>query len=779
VRAATPSPAPPADATHPYVMQRAAQQEATAKVTVQPATSAPRLMPAVGGAGGPLREIFGFALASSLADPSFGYPSWNFSLLSTVAFFGLHVQDDGNFAADSGMSVWNSSTLTNFVNTAHSNGTKVVVTIIQQDFDPGTPHMCAALAHTSTTIASTVNQIKAKGVDGVNIDYEGLNGSCGSADPSYARKAFTTFAGALHNAMPAGTYLSVDTYAGSASDPGGYFDIPGLAPVVDSMFVMAYDLEYANYYRPPLNCGSFCLGPTAPLTGYYYTDTNVTSQYLAVAPASKVILGVPYYGRKSCVGAGVGNAYPTSSVVADTYLDASGESTAAGVQYFAAHRDANDPPGLERWDTWLNTSMNCTRELYWDDTTSLAKKYDLINRNNLRGVGMWNLNYGGGAPELWATLSTYFACPVTINIAATQSTTQFSVPISAGSCAAQSFEMQEFDSTSNQGWFSLPTVAASNGAATALVDGFANHTYQIQVRARTASGVTGGWATATTQVAANATKSHPFTGVYLLDGWGGLNRADSPPLATTAYWQGWKIARAAHAQPGPNAPQAGFVLDGFGGMHQYGSGITSFTGGGYWQGWDIARDFAWLPNGTGGYLLDGFGGLHEFAVNGNPLPPQAQGGPYWQGWDIARKVVIFSDGTGGYVLDGWGGVHPFGVGRPNPPGPAITGYWMGWDIAHDLALIPGTHSGYVMEGFGGVHPFTPPGQPMPPSFSPAPYWQGWDIARGIFLLPSSTMTAPVGYLLDGFGGLNGLGTPPGIKVSPYWGWDIGVGITGA
>jgi hypothetical protein len=35
------------------------------------------------------REIFGVALASSLSDPTVGYPSWDFSLLSTVAFFGL------------------------------------------------------------------------------------------------------------------------------------------------------------------------------------------------------------------------------------------------------------------------------------------------------------------------------------------------------------------------------------------------------------------------------------------------------------------------------------------------------------------------------------------------------------------------------------------------------------------------------------------------------------------------------------------------------------------
>src|ERR1700730_18259396 len=92
---AAPSPQPAPDSTHPAVMQQAAAQVAGAKTgSLQPFTAAPQ-QPAVGGAGGPQREIFGFALASSLTDPTVGYPSWDFSLLSTVAFFGLHVQDNG------------------------------------------------------------------------------------------------------------------------------------------------------------------------------------------------------------------------------------------------------------------------------------------------------------------------------------------------------------------------------------------------------------------------------------------------------------------------------------------------------------------------------------------------------------------------------------------------------------------------------------------------------------------------------------------------------------
>src|SRR5947208_17163257 len=41
----------------------------------------------IGGSAGPQREIFGFALASSLSDPTVGYPSWDFSLVTTVAYF--------------------------------------------------------------------------------------------------------------------------------------------------------------------------------------------------------------------------------------------------------------------------------------------------------------------------------------------------------------------------------------------------------------------------------------------------------------------------------------------------------------------------------------------------------------------------------------------------------------------------------------------------------------------------------------------------------------------
>ncbi len=366
--------------------------------------------PAAAAVARPSREVFGFALASSLADPTIGYTSWNFDLLSTVAFFGLHVNTAGQFVSDSGMTAWNSSALTSMVTVAHQHGAKVVLTIILQDFSANTPNMCAGLNHDDATVAETVAQVAAKHVDGVNIDYEGLDGSCGTTDRYWAQHAMNSFAKKMRAGLGSSAYFSIDTYAGAAADPYGFFDVNGLSPSVDSFFVMAYDLEYSNYTRSPESCSSFCLGPTAPLTGYYYNDTSVTAQYEALVAPSKVILGVPYYGRKACVGAVVPNAYPTSSVIADGYQDAAGEAAYYEVKAgtYVGHRDSHSA-GMERWDTWYNTTLNCTRELYWDDAVSLGKKYDLVNSTGIRGVGIWTLNYGGGAPELWAALSAHFA----------------------------------------------------------------------------------------------------------------------------------------------------------------------------------------------------------------------------------------------------------------------------------------------------------------------------------------------------------------------------------
>src|SRR5207302_1528276 len=73
-------------------------------------------------------------------------------------------------------------------------------------------------------------------------------------------------------------------------------------------------------------------------------------------------------------------------------------------------------------------------------------------------------------------------------------------------------------------------------------------------------------------------------------------------------------------------------------------------------------------DGPGGFALDGFGGVHPW---GSAAPLAQPVG--WPGWDIARGVAVQEGAAGGYVLDGWGGVHNFG----KAPVVQASAYWPG------------------------------------------------------------------------------------------------------
>ena len=369
----------------------------------------------------PNREVFAFAFGNaSLGDPAYGYQSWSFNLLSTVAYFGLTVDWDGTFEqSGSGWTTWNSAALTSMVSTAHAYGTRVILSVNLHDASTSsTSTMCAALhpLHRAVTVSQAMAQIQAMHVDGINLNYEGSSTTCAyqvnGVNPT-TRDEMTALAREMRAALGAGGYLAIDTYSGSPGDqPANFFDLASLANYVDTFMVMTYDMEYSDQYYPPVSCSGGqslnCLAPTSPLTSYYYNDHDVMANYIAAVGAGKVIMGIPYYGRKACVASAVHNAVPTSAVITESYQSAAGEATDPSVQpgTYVSHRDAFT--GAERYDTWYNTQLGCTREMYWDDAYSLGRKYDLINSDNLRGAGLFALQYGANSPELWNVLVAKF-----------------------------------------------------------------------------------------------------------------------------------------------------------------------------------------------------------------------------------------------------------------------------------------------------------------------------------------------------------------------------------
>jgi hypothetical protein len=354
--------------------------------------------------GRPLqREVFAFAPYWALSQNA----NWNYSLMSTIAYFGLDLYADGTFVkSGNGWNGWNSANLVSTRDQAHQAGARLVVVI--KAFDNAT--ICSITYDSAqTAITSTIAEIKAKNVDGVNVDFEGSNQtpcSNGKSVQAGVTSFMTQLSSQVHEQVP-GSFVTIDTYSGSASWDSGEFNIGALAPVVDAMFDMAYDMESGNM--------SGHAGPTAPLDGpWTYNDTLSVNQYLTKAPASKVILGVPYYGGKWSTTDGNAYATTTSGRTAEPYSTVAGDFACAANNQL---KQAWDKTASVPWASWLSPAMstdpNCPayaswRELYYDNAQSLGYKYDLVNRANLRGTGMWALGYDGNAPELWQAIQDKF-----------------------------------------------------------------------------------------------------------------------------------------------------------------------------------------------------------------------------------------------------------------------------------------------------------------------------------------------------------------------------------
>jgi len=386
----------PALAPDPSLRPAASAPQGVTRAAVAVQSSQARV---AAGNGNLTREVFGFAPYWELGD----WSEWQLQWLSTIAYFGVSLDGNGNpvEGGDAGWSGWNSSDLSNLVGAAHSTGDRVLLTI--KAFDDATINgIVSSPANSQNAINQTIALVQQRGLDGVTVDFEG---STSSSYPSIQQQ-FTAFVTSLtqqmHNAVQ-GSEVAVATYSGAASWDQGFMNISDLGKVVDALFVMAYDMSFGN---TPNNASA-----NAPLNGWTYNDTLTVQQYTSKAPAGKVILGAGYYGYKWCTA----NTNPNSAIISngngcpaqgvDTYSSMFDDFTCSCTQNVQYHWDST---AASPWATWYSPSYGANRELYYEDTSSLAAKWDLVNSYGIRGAGIWALGYDTGHSELFTLLGQKF-----------------------------------------------------------------------------------------------------------------------------------------------------------------------------------------------------------------------------------------------------------------------------------------------------------------------------------------------------------------------------------
>jgi spore germination protein YaaH len=375
---------------------------APASTTTSSSATDPSSATAVGSTG-LRREVFGF-LPYWVIGGSTTIIDWR--TLSTVAYFSVgclqsgyldKVNPDGS--ATTGWAGWTSSKMTSIITAAHQNHTRVVLTVSCFAWSSAGATRQARLLGSSTARANLARSVAAavrdRGADGVNLDFEPI-----AAGYSNQFTALVRSIRAELNRVHAGYQLTFDAMGSIGNQPIADATAPGGA---DAVFVMGYDYRTAS---------SSTAGSISPLTGPHYDLTDTVKAFTARISPSKVILGVPYYGRawstsSDAVDAPTLNPAKYGGSAVPTYAQAMDQVTLHGRRY--------DPVEQTPWSAYrkqtCTSAYGCVtawRELYYDDAASLGLRYDLVNRSALRGAGIWAIGYDGARPELRAELAAKF-----------------------------------------------------------------------------------------------------------------------------------------------------------------------------------------------------------------------------------------------------------------------------------------------------------------------------------------------------------------------------------
>ncbi|EEY18767.1 chitinase [Verticillium alfalfae VaMs.102] len=217
------------------------------------------------------------------------------------------------------------------------------------------------------------------GFDGIDIDWEypknanealdfvRLLAACRQALDNYAARYAKGYRFQLTIAVPAG--------------PTNYrvLDMKKMAPFVDGWHLMAYDYagswsgktgHQSNLYRSKSN----------PAATQYDTETAVNYYLSQGINPSKVLLGVPLYGRSFARTDGLGKPY---SGIGKGSIE-------AGVYHYKA---LPAPGAEERWDAEAVAAWSYdkkTRELVtYDNQNSVKRKADYLVKKRLGGAVFW------------------------------------------------------------------------------------------------------------------------------------------------------------------------------------------------------------------------------------------------------------------------------------------------------------------------------------------------------------------------------------------------------
>ncbi|MCQ2496382.1 MAG: glycosyl hydrolase family 18 protein [Lachnospiraceae bacterium] len=264
-----------------------------------------------------------------------------------------------------------------YVQYAHSQGVKVWACLKNDDIDGKFAHerdTYAIMSDYNKRIKladGIVAAAKTDGVDGVNIDIEGISVQTGVYFIQFLKELSL-------ECKKAGLVLSVDNPMPESYN--AFYDFRSQATAVDYLVIMGYDEHFF---------GSEEAGSVASLDWFsQYADVTV-----GMCPAKQVIMAVPFYTRiwKETKD---GENIKVSSEILEM------KDTAKKVASYNTETVWDETEGQNYLE--YKADDNTTYKIWIEDGDSLKKKASVIRERNMGGVAGWRL--GSESEGTWELL---------------------------------------------------------------------------------------------------------------------------------------------------------------------------------------------------------------------------------------------------------------------------------------------------------------------------------------------------------------------------------------
>lgn len=315
------------------------------------------------------KEIEGFY---SLNSHQNDWQKIRLDILSTLVLCSIRPTDSG------GIDVSDSDIPADLIKMAHKNGVKVVISV-----QPKGTQITDAMLTTSKDnfLDNILDLLQRNNLDGIDIDIEDI-GETNSITGDPNSVLMTNFMKDLSTKLwdsNRNYRISIDVPYSSMNK---VFDLNTIQKYVSYVMVMEYDY---HWYK-----GSTA-GSVAPIDEYNSGESISKSirYYSNIVDKNKLLLGVPWYGLEWKTDNG----------------DIESQTIGRGKYYDYKTMDDRANKYGRIWDnTWKTPWYKYKYDGVWyqghyDDIQSLSIKYDLVNSQELAGIGIWELGYG--ADELW------------------------------------------------------------------------------------------------------------------------------------------------------------------------------------------------------------------------------------------------------------------------------------------------------------------------------------------------------------------------------------------